>query len=215
MAYRFVESPAAAALCRSADGRERGVARRVLIGEANDVAIGLEGAAATSAALLDPGSGRVQGSEPFEDAALQVTLGRMLPATCAAALRPRFEWYGCFGAFFHNDAHYDGVLFGVLAVIGPPRDLYFPRIDVGTSARPGAWAVFDPFEPHGVVAPGRRAYQRDDHAGSPATVFVGFELELTPGVAREFGIVAASALPARVVELSSRSAIHAETGAVS
>jgi hypothetical protein len=213
MNHRYVEGAAAAARCRANDGTERAIAARVLCGAAPGIADHLLPAAAAFAAQLAPSAGRVQQSSSFEDAALHAALAASLPQEVGASLRARFEWYGCFGACFHNDAHYDGVLFGVLALSGPPRDIRFPRIGVRVPASPGAWTVFDPFEPHGVVLPDRSRYRSEDYAGAPATVFVGFEVDLAPAVRAAFGV--ADAPPARAsLLLSSGSAINAETGAV-
>jgi len=121
------------------------------------------------------------------------------------------EWYGCRGAFFHNDAHYDGVLFGVWSVAGPQRELVFPRLDRRLPARIGSIVVFDPFEPHAVLDTGAVRYCRDDYEAAQANLFLGFEIALTPKVRNAFGIEAAQA---NVPTLSSRIAINPETGAL-
>ncbi len=106
----------------------------------------------------------------------------------SAALRPSFEWYYCRGAFFHNDAHYDGRLFGVWCIVTPAMELVFPRADVRAAVAPGTVVVFDPFEVHGVLAPGRTAYAASDYQSANASVFLGFELDITPAIAELFDI---------------------------
>lgn len=201
------------AACRALDGARRAAATRVLHGRL-PVPAALERAAEALEPTLAFG-GRVQGRGTFEDPALAAALAAALPAALAPSLRPLFEWYGCFGASFHNDAHYAGVLFGVVAVRGPARDVVFPRIGVRVPAAPGAWAVFDPFEPHGVLGPDRIRWARDDYAGTAPTLFAGFELELTPAVRAAFGIVDLADDAIVPLELASRTAINAETGALS
>jgi len=71
--------------------------------------------------------------------------------------------------------------------------------------------VFDPFEPHAVLEPGASLYRRERYDGAPVSLFVGFELELTPAVRELFGIGEA---PAGAPVLASSVAINAETGAL-
>jgi hypothetical protein len=153
--------------------------------------------------------GRVAELGAFCDNRVRAALQRALPPPCGPALRDRLEWYGCRGAFFHTDAHYDGVLFGVWCVAGPPRELVFPRGGLRLPARPGAVAVFDPYEPHAVLDAGRLRYIADDYVGAAPSVFVGFEIELAPAVCDVFGVMAPAA---GAIELSSRRAVNAETG---
>jgi hypothetical protein len=154
--------------------------------------------------------GRVESGGAFEQSDFLAALRGALPDNLQSSLRPRLEWYGCRGAFFHNDAHYDGVLFGVWCVLGPQRELVFPRVATSLPACTGDLAVFDPFEPHGVLKPGARSYQSEDYADAELSLFLGFELALTPAVRAAFGIgdphVAAPTF-------SSRIAIHPATGA--
>lgn len=119
------------------------------------------------------------------------------------------EWYGCRGAFFHNDAHYDSVLFGVWALSGPERDLVFPRIDCRLSAAVGKIVVFDPFEPHAVLAAGEARYRSEDYENGAPNLFLGFEVALTSEVRATFGIGPAHT---NAPTLSSRVAINPETG---
>jgi hypothetical protein len=132
--------------------------------------------------------GRVQSAGTWTDAHVRTALADLLGTPLAAALRPAFEWYLCRGAFFHNDAHYDGVLFGVWCVCGPPADLVFPRARLRLDASPGCAAVFDPFEIHGVLAPGRLRYAAEDYDRAAPSVFIGFELTLDEAVARAFRV---------------------------
>ena len=82
------------------------------------------------------------------------TLAEALGTRLGAALRMDFEWYYCRGAFFHNDAHYDARLFGVWCIEGPPMQLVFPRAALRLAVAPTSVVIFDPFEVHGVLAPG-------------------------------------------------------------
>ena len=71
--------------------------------------------------------------------------------------------------------------------------------------------VFDPFESHAVLDPGQDRYDRDRYEGAPASLFVAFELELTPAVCTNFGV--GPPVPgARII--SSATAVNAETGAI-
>ena len=112
----------------------------------------------------------------------------LLARVSAAALRPEFEWYYCRGAFFHNDAHYDARLFGVWYIEGPPMQLVFPRAALRVDIAPSSVVVFDPFEVHGVLAPGSRTYAANDYQTVSASVFVGFELDINDDVADAFDI---------------------------
>ena len=79
-------------------------------------------------------------------------------------------------------------LFGVWCVVTPAIELVFPRIDVRVAVPPGTVVVFDPFEVHGVLAPGRTAYAASDYQSASASVFLGFELDITPAIATLFDI---------------------------
>lgn len=172
-------------------------------------AAGLTTLAAQAAAAAPVASGRVHGGGSFVHAGAWAALQQALPAPLAAALRPNLDWYVCRGAFFHTDAHYGDVLFGAWCMRGPARELVFPRLALKVPAAVGDCAVFDPFEPHAVLAPGAAAYEREAYEGTEPSVFLGFELELTDAVRAAFAIGAA---PADGPELSSRTAVNAETG---
>ncbi len=165
--------------------------------------------AAQAATRTPSAPGRVHGGGGFSSAAALAALRAALPLALIAALRPGFEWYCCRGAFFHNDAHYGEVLFGAWCVQGPTRELVFARLGLRLPAAEGDFAVFDPFEPHAVLALDAATYDRAHYEGSAPSVFLGFELELNDAVRAAFGIGAA---PASGPELSSRTAVNAETG---
>lgn len=154
--------------------------------------------------------GRVESAGTFEQPAFLELIRQTLPAPLSDLLRPRMEWYGCRGAFFHNDAHYEGVLFGVWCILGPARELVFPRVGARLPASVGDLAVFDPFESHGVLRPGADTYEGDDYEREDASVFLGFEVTLAPTVRAAFGI---GAPHAGAPTFSSRIAIHPGTGA--
>ena len=152
--------------------------------------------------------GRVVSGGQWQSSAVDVALCAAVGPALAPFLRKTLEWYFCRGAFFHNDAHYNDVLFGVWCVAGPPADLVFPRARLRIDASPGRMAVFDPFEVHGVLAPGRWIYAPEDYVGAAPTVFIGFEIELAEPVAAAFRLPAVSG--GRT--LSSRTRIAATTG---
>ena len=108
--------------------------------------------------------GRVQSGGAWNDSDVHGALVRALDPLPGRALRQTFEWYQCRGAFFHTDAHYADVLFGVWYIEGPPVDIVFARASLRVAARPGTIVVFDPFEVHGVLLPGATAYRADDYA---------------------------------------------------
>lgn len=153
--------------------------------------------------------GRVTSSGTWRNDTILQSLADLLGPSLAPALRPTFAWHLCRGAFFHNDAHFEDVLFGVWCLTGPPAEIAFPRAGVRLPASPGHVVVFDPFEVHGVVAPGRTIYAAGDYEGRVPSLFIGFELALNDAVAREFRVPAPSA--GRTI--SSRSRIAADTGA--
>lgn len=156
-----------------------------------------------------PKVGRVHSGGTWNDARTHAALEETL-YPLPHALRPTFEWYICRGAFFHTDAHYADVLFGVWYIAGPPIDIVFARAPLRVAARPGTIVVFDPFEVHGVLRPGAAEYRADDYSDSSASVFVGFELELDDAVRAAFD-VRAPAADARLVSSSTR--VMATTGA--
>jgi hypothetical protein len=161
-------------------------------------------------AKLAGATGRVESGGAFVDPAIELELRAALPAQWTRFARAQMEWYACRGAFFHNDAHYDGVLFGVWSVAGPPRQLTFPRIGCRLPASIGSIVVFDPFEPHAVLDAGAATYRREDYELATSNLFLGFEVELVPEVREAFGI---GAVREGAATLSSRVAINPETGA--
>jgi hypothetical protein len=186
----------------SASGRRRAVAQCMGHGRA-----GLP--AKQPPAHDDAPAGRVTSLGRWSDEAVQRALSAWLGSPLAAALRTSFEWYVCRGAFFHNDAHYDDVLFGVWCIAGPPAELVFPRVGVRLDCSPGNAIVFDPFEIHGVLAPGRAVYEAADFETAAPSIFIGFELALDDAVGSAFKVGAAGPGPT----LSSRTRIAATTGA--
>ena len=132
-----------------------------------------------------------------------------MPETVRDALREDLEWYACRGAYFHTDAHYGDVLFGAWCIDGPPREIVFSRAGIRVAARVGDWAIFDPFEPHAVLAQGESSYLRETYANAAPSHFVGFELALSESVRGAFGIEEA---PATAARLSSDVAVNAQTG---
>ena len=155
--------------------------------------------------------GRVHGLGRLLSNEIHASLAAALPPPLRSSLRREFEWYGCRGAFFHNDAHYGEVLFGAWCVAGPSRDIVFARAGLRVPAVPGHWVIFDPFEPHAVLDAGAGTYVRQRYEDSAASLFLGFELELDSQVRHAFGIGPASL---HALLLSSSVAINAETGAV-
>lgn len=156
--------------------------------------------------------GRVDAAGAFEDDEIARQLSATLPTELAHALNPGMDWYACRGAHFHNDAHFDGVLFGVWCTAGPDRELVFPRVDCRLPASVGSIVIFDPFEPHGVLDPAAAQYRRADYEQSPPNLFLGFEVRLTAAIRQAFGVTGPSS-EARWA-LSSREPVNAETGAV-
>ena len=132
--------------------------------------------------------GKVHAAGHWQDPAVHQRLAAALDTRLASALRLTFEWYYCRGAFFHNDAHYDARLFGIWYVEGPPMQLVFPRVSLRLDIARSSVVVFDPFEVHGVLAPGSPIYAASDYQTVPASVFVGFELDISADVADAFDI---------------------------
>ena len=203
MALHLVEHGAPALTAAAASGRLRGVAGAVghAVHAAPDIAL-------PKTDECPPG--RVVSGGQWRSSAIHAALCAAIGPALTPFLRRTFEWYFCRGAFFHNDAHYDEVLFGVWCVEGPPRDIVFPRCDLRLDASPGHIAVFDPFEVHGVLAPGHCVYAADEYTDAAASVFIGFEIELAEPVAAAFRLPAASTGAA----ISSRTRIAATTGAL-
>ncbi len=205
----FIELPAAAARCEGQDGG-RASARRIWVAHLAPSAAVAESAHRIEAECPQP-PGRVHGLGDFVDPAAHRSLLARLPASSGLRLRERFEWYACRGAGFHNDAHYDGVLFGAWCVLGPARQIVFARASMRVGAAIGDLVVFDPYEPHAVLDPERAQYSREHYEGAPPSVFVGFEIELDAAARAAFGVGAA---PASGPVLSSAIPINAETGAL-
>jgi hypothetical protein len=155
--------------------------------------------------------GRVHALGRFEDEAGRRALGAALPRELAAALRPQFEWYGCRGAGFHTDAHYETVLFGAWCLAGPPREVVFAPSGPNLRCEVSDLVVFDPFQPHAVLDPGRGRYERDRYEQAPASLFLGFEIELTAPVCERFGIGPAEP---EALAIGSATAVNAETGGI-
>ena len=88
--------------------------------------------------VVDPTVGRVQSGGAWSDAAVHAEIAALIELPLRYALRQGFEWYVCRGAFFHTDAHYASVLFGVWYIVGPPVDLVFPRIGRRVAASIGS-----------------------------------------------------------------------------
>jgi hypothetical protein len=204
----WLDASVAPAVCVCSDGERRSSATRLLAGHLAPPAPLC--AAARSAAFGADTPGRVTSGGTFEAADAYAVLATALGPALAARLRRRFEWYVCRGAFFHNDAHYAGVLFGVWCVAGPPREVVFPRLGLRVGAAPGDWVVFDPFEPHAVLDPDAPTYERARYEGAAPSVFAGFEIELNEAACAAFAIGHST----QGVELSSRTRINAETGAI-
>ena len=201
----FAELAFSPATCRCPGAADRASATRLLAGRLAVPALPLPDT------TLVASPGRVQGLGRFRSEAVRAALGGALPAALRDSLREEFEWYACRGAFFHNDAHYGGVLFGAWCVAGPQREIVFARAGARIAAGPGDWAVFDPFEPHAVLDRGADGYQREQYEGALASLFIGFELQLDERVRRAFGIGPARQ---RAAVLASSVAINAETGAL-
>ncbi len=204
-AARQINLTVVPANCRCPGAADRGSAQRLLVGHAPPPAIPLPDLSPVTA------PGRVFSLGRFRSHLVTSSLATELPKAVQGSLRTELEWYACRGAFFHNDAHYGNVLFGAWCVAGPARDVVFARAGLRVRAGVGDWLVFDPFEPHAVIDPHAGHYRRDGYVGSPASVFIGFELALSPEVRAEFGIGSAKA---GAPLLSSDVAVNAETGAL-
>ena len=205
-AMEFIAVDAPALLARS-ETSLRAVARHIACGNRKpDDSLVLR---ARGIEASEEAAGRVQSRGTWSDDRVQAELAAVLGEPLASALRPTFEWHVCRGAFFHSDAHYADVMFGVWYVDGPPVDIVFARPGVRLPAMPGSIVVFDPFEVHGVLHSGAREYVADEYASSAASAFAGFELDLDDAVRERFGIVE-PASGARVISSSTR--VSAATG---
>ncbi len=199
-------APPASALATA--GSARPVAGRLAFGRCVPEAALLARAQAVG---LDIGAaGKVQARGSWRDPRVHAQLCAALGVALAPAVRSDLEWYTCRGAFFHNDAHYEARLFGVWCIAGPESEIVFPRAALRLPAGPGSIAVFDPFEVHGVLAPGRTAYEADDYHAAEPSVFVGFELDISAGIAETFAILGRP----RGRVISSRTRIDSATGAI-
>ena len=183
---RVIATAAPAASGRSATGIGRSIATMIAVRE--HTADAKLRALAREIAGSPGAIGKVHSAGAWQCPAAHRQLAEALGDPLGAALRAGFEWYYCRGAFFHNDAHYDARLFGVWCIVAPPIELVFPRVDVRVAVAPGSMVVFDPFEVHGVLAPGRSAYAASDYRSANASVFLGFELDITPAIAEMFDI---------------------------
>jgi|GEM_PF-1685246 len=157
--------------------------------------------------------GKVHAHGAWRDADVRAQLSGALKSGFAPALRVDLDWYQCRGAFFHNDAHYDARLFGIWCIVGSPAEIVFPRAALRLPVRVGRIYVFDPFEVHGVLAPDRSVYAEDDYRTAEPSVFIGFELDITPAIAIAFAIEPdEQGQQGRVI--SSRTRIAADSGAL-
>ena len=206
MPLQFVPHAAPPASCVSASGTARSIATKVAFGASMPDAT-LQ-ARARNLLRNDGVVGKVHALGAWRESAVHSQLSAALGASLAPALQADLEWYQCRGAFFHNDAHYDARLFGIWCIVGPPADVVFPRALLRLAGGPGSLIVFDPFEVHGVLAPGHNVYSADDYQDAEASVFLGFELDITPALAVAFGIH--PSLEGQVI--SSRTRIAADSG---
>jgi hypothetical protein len=206
MSIDVIAHAAPALACVSPSGSVRAIARKLAHGyHGPDTALI---AAARETALLAGPPGRVNAVGTFRSPNVSRQLSEALGPALAPALRDELEWYVCRGAFFHNDAHYESVLFGVWCVQGPIVEIVFPRAGLRLPAGPGNLTVFDPYEVHGVLAASKANYAAGDYVDAEPSVFVGFELSLAP-VLDAFDIGAG--IEGRAI--SSRTRIAAVTGA--
>lgn len=204
---RFVSHAGAPLNCLDAAGTTRSIADKIAFGRC------AAGANLQTRAreLGNPTSiaGRVYSGGAWRDPAVHAQLAATLGDTLGSALRDDFEWYCCRAAFFHNDAHYEARLFGTWCIAGSELELVFPRGSVRLSSAPDAVTVFDPFEVHGILAPGAQHFSAADYEEIGPSVILGFELDLTPAVAHAFGIRPGAT--GRVISSATR--IAASTGA--
>ncbi|HZA94924.1 MAG TPA: hypothetical protein VE421_02225 [Burkholderiaceae bacterium] len=207
-AMRCISHDAPIASALSAAGAARVIARTIAAGQsAPDEALSRGAHAIAHPAAV---TGKVHALGAWHDRAVHAQLAETLGTPLGAALRPHFEWYSCRGAFFHNDAHYDARLFGVWCIAGPAMELVFPRAAVRLAIRPADIVVFDPFEVHGVLIPEADVYNSSDYQDAATSIFLGFELDITPAVANTFGIRAGT----HGYVISSRTRINATNGTI-
>ncbi len=205
---RLIAHAAPAASSLSAAGNSRSIANAIAAGEC--VPNEALRASAREIAGRDSGVGKVHAGGTWRERAVHALLAESLGASLGLALREDFEWYYCRGAFFHNDAHYDARLFGVWYIDGPPIEIVFPRAALRIAAAPSSIVVFDPFEVHGVLAPGCSTYAASDYRDADASVLMGFELDITVAISDAFGICDGT----RGQMISSRTRIDAISGAI-
>ncbi len=191
-------------------GASRSLARCIWHARA-PVAPALSRQAAQLAEQTPASPGRVHGLGHFRDQGAWQDLNACLPPHLAAALSGQFEWYGCRGAGFHTDAHYPSVLFGAWHLAGPARDIVFADSSLRVACASGELVIFDPFQPHAVLDSGEERYRRGRYADAAASLFLGFELELTAAVRQQFGI---GPPEPGALSISSATAVNAETGRI-
>ncbi|MEP6607410.1 MAG: hypothetical protein ABJA83_01885 [Burkholderiaceae bacterium] len=206
MAMHFISHTAPALSCIDSGGIARSIATNIAYGVCNvDASLRVRANGAGNAASV---AGRVYSHGTWRDPAVRAQLSEKLGLSLASALREDFEWYCCRGAFFHNDAHYEARLFGIWCITGPRAELVFPRAAVRLECAPGTIGVFDPFEVHGILRASANVFSAGDYDATEASVFVGFELDLTLAVAAAFCIKPGMA--GRLI--SSRTRISASSG---
>jgi hypothetical protein len=205
---QWIPHAAPVSSCLSANGVARSIAKAIAIGACVPDPTLRERAREVASR---PGAvGKVHAGGAWRDPAIHRHLAEALGTRLASALRPDFEWYYCRGAFFHNDAHYEARLFGVWCIEGPPMQLVFPRAALQVAIAPASIVVFDPFEVHGVLAPGCSTYAANDYQSAEASVLVGFELDINGTIADAFDIE--GDVSGHVI--SSRTRIDANSGAI-
>ena len=205
---RLIAHAAPPASGLSASGGARSIAKAIAAGECvPDQALRTR---AGEIARREGVAGKVHAGGAWQEPHVHAQLAAALDARLGRALRVEFEWYYCRGAFFHNDAHYDARLFGVWCIEGPPMEIVFPRAMMRLAVASGSIVVFDPFEVHGVLAPGRSTYAASDYQCAATSVFLGFELDITPAIAGAFDIQDG----ASGHMISSRTRIDATSGAI-
>lgn len=203
---QFVSHSGAPLSCLDAAGTARAIADKIAFGRCvADVALRTHAQALTDRC---PIAGRIYSRGRWREPAVHAQLAATLGPVLGSALRADFEWYCCRAAFFHNDAHYEGRLFGTWCIAGPSLELVFPRASLRLPNTIDAVTVFDPFEVHGILAPGAQNFRATDYEEIEPNSILGFELDLTPPVAAAFGIKAGA--PTRVI--SSRTRIDASSG---
>ena len=205
---RLIRHAAPEASGLSATGNSRTIATAIATGQC--VPDETSRTRARDISTHDAGVGKVHSGGTWRDPAVHARLAASLGVSLGPALRENFEWYYCRGAFFHNDAHYDARLFGVWYIDGPPTEIVFPRAAVRAAVAPSRIVVFDPFEVHGVLAPGCSTYAANDYQDVSRSVFLGFELDITAPLAEAFGIRNG----ASGQMISSRTRIDAMSGAI-